>query len=239
MTQINLSICSAQYALLVVDDDKRLRELLTRYFKEQGFRVCSASNAAEARAQIIASKPDLIILDIMMPGETGLEFAQRLRESHSFIPIIMLTAKDQLCDRVLGLDQGADDYVVKPFEPTELLSRVKAILRRTTALFSTPERGGGTFSFGPFTFSEEEGLLRHNEELVFLSSSELILLRTLSQTPRQALSRQELAQRIGHRVSERTVDVQITRLRRKIADDPRHPRYIQTIRHIGYALYPD
>ena len=237
MPQINQSLVSASPHLLVVDDDKRLRDLLVRYFEEQGFRVCSASNTTEARAQISANKPDLIILDIMMPGETGLEFSKRLRENKSFIPVIMLTAKNELSDRIWGLDQaGADDYVSKPFEPAELLSRVKAILRRAK---NDSDPKTPIFSFGDFTFNLEESLLQHKGELIFLSSSELILLKTLSQTPRHALSRHDLAQRIGHRVSERTVDVQITRLRRKIADDPRHPRYIQTVRHVGYALYPD
>ncbi len=234
--KINTNLVPENYHLLVVDDDRRLRDLLTKFLKDQNFRVNCAGNAAEARSYLAATPVDLIVLDIMMPGENGLDFAKSLRRSDCFIPIIMLTAKDQTLDRIAGLDQGADDYITKPFEPLELLSRIKAILRRTDSVASLKE---STLSFGGFSFNPDDGLLRKDGDLVHLTSTELILLKTLAQTPRQAMSREELAQRIGHRVSERTVDVQITRLRRKIGDDSRQPRFLQTVRHIGYALYPD
>lgn len=222
--------------ILVVDDDRRLRDLLARFLKEHGYHSSVASNAAEARAHMATNRFDLIILDIMMPGETGTDFAQSLRTAKCFTPILMLTAKDQTNDCINGLDSGADDYVTKPFEPLELLARIKAILRRTAS--DIPQEVS-RISLGEFCFDSQEGLLTQDGSPVFLTSTELILLKTLAQTPRQALSREELAQRIGHRVSDRTVDVQITRLRRKIGDDPRQPRYLQTIRHIGYALHPD
>lgn len=234
--KINTNLVPENYHLLVVDDDRRLRDLLTKFLKDQNFRVNCAGNAAEARSYLAATPVDLIVLDIMMPGENGLDFSKSLRRSDCFIPIIMLTAKDQTLDRIAGLDQGADDYITKPFEPLELLSRIKAILRRTDSVASLKE---STLTFGGFSFNPDDGLLRKDGDLVHLTSTELILLKTLAQTPRQAMSREELAQRIGHRVSERTVDVQITRLRRKIGDDSRQPRFLQTVRHIGYALYPD
>lgn len=234
--QINVVPLTTPYHLLVVDDDKRLRELISKYLKENGFIVSTSANAAEARVYLTQEKIDLIILDIMMPGETGIEFAQKLRASQSFLPIIMLTAKDQVLDRVEGLNNGADDYLTKPFEPIELLARIRANLRRVAPI--APPKAE-TLSFGGYCFHVENGLLRKDGEPVFLTSTELILLKTLAQMPRHPVSREELAQRMGHRVSERTVDVQITRLRRKIGDDPRQPRILQTVRHIGYALYPD
>ncbi|MEI8295386.1 MAG: response regulator [Alphaproteobacteria bacterium] len=221
--------------LLVVDDDRRLRDLLVQFLSENNFRVHAAANTAEARAHIAQQKFDLIILDIMMPGEDGLRFTQSLRKNQT-LPILLLTARDQLDDRIVGLEMGADDYLTKPFEPRELLARVRAILRRSQGEDQpyTP-----TLKLGDFSFNTQTNQLWRESEHIFLSSTELILLKTLALAPRQPFPREELAQRIGHRVSDRTIDVQITRLRRKINDDSRAPRYLQTIRHIGYALCPD
>lgn len=224
--------------ILVVDDDRRLRDLLVKFLKENGYRVCSAHSAAEARVQLAMNKVDLIVLDIMMPKESGLDLTISLRAIGSQIPILFLTAKDSLDEKIEGLDIGADDYLTKPFEPGELTARIRAILRRRMPV-DNHEKGGEVLHFGDLTFSLREGILQDAMNKILLSSTELILLKTLAQSPWQPFSREDLAQRIGHRVEERTVDVQITRLRRKLRDDSRHPRFIQTVRHIGYTLCPD
>ncbi len=236
-----MTTSSLQSRLLVVDDDRRLRELLVKFLSENDFLVSSAANAAEARAYLASQSVDLIILDIMMPGEDGLSLTSSLtekgRDSGSrVVPILLLTARDQVDDRIQGLDVGADDYLTKPFEPRELLARIKAILRRAVPL---EDAAVSELTLGDYRFNPTTGVLNKGEEVVFLSSTELVLLKILAQSPRKPFSREDLAQRIGHRVSERTIDVQITRLRRKIGDDPRQPRYLQTVRHIGYVLSPD
>lgn len=223
--------------ILVVDDDRRLRELITKFIKDSGYKVESAASAAEARVQLAAQSFDMIVLDIMMPGETGIELTASLRESSNFIPVLFLTAKDSVEDRIEGFDKGGDDYLPKPFEPAELLARIRAILRRQVKEVSTDAQTD--LFFGELIFSQESGALKYKEEQIFLSSTEIILLRTMAQTPHQPFSRQDLAQRIGHRVTDRAVDVQITRLRKKLLDDSKQPRFIQTVRHIGYALCPD
>lgn len=230
--------------LLVVDDDRRLRTLLVKFLSESGFLVSSASNVAEARAYLASQSVDLIILDIMMPGEDGLSLTKSLNQNEDpskkgqrgSIPILLLTARDRTDDRIQGLDAGADDYLTKPFEPRELLARIKAILRRVVPF---DKEQASDLHLGDYCFNPETGLLKKGEDVIFLSSTELVLLKILAQNPHKPFSREDLAQRIGHRVSERTIDVQITRLRRKIGDDPRQPRYLQTVRHIGYALSPD
>jgi two-component system phosphate regulon response regulator OmpR len=221
--------------LLVVDDDRRLKDLLVKFLSENHFLVSSAGNAAEARAHLASQPVDLMILDIMMPGEDGLSLTKSLSESGS-VPILLLTARDTVDDRIHGLEGGADDYLSKPFEPRELLARVRAILRRASPgeVTEFPE-----LSFGTYRFNQTTSQLTKQDTIVFLSSTELLLLKILAQNPRKPFSRSDLAQRIGHRVSDRTIDVQITRLRRKIEDDPRQPRYLQTVRHIGYMLAPD
>lgn len=221
--------------LLVVDDDNRIRSLLVKFLSEQGFRVNAAANAAEARSHMACHTFDALILDVMMPGEDGIQLTKSLRTT-TRVPILLLTARDQLDDKVTGFDTGADDYLTKPFEPLELLARLKSLIRRSAPVDLNTSL---MIHFGDYTFDVQSGRLKNKEELVFLTSTEMILLKTLAQTPGHPFSRDELAQRIGHRVSERTVDVQITRLRKKIGDDPRNPRTLQTIRHIGYALCPD
>lgn len=225
------------FLIMVVDDDRRLRDLLVKFLKEKEFRVCAAHSAAEARAQLALNKIDLIVLDIMMPGETGLELTKSLRAAGSIIPILFLTAKDSLDEKIEGLEMGADDYLSKPFEPSELTARIRAILRRQIPL----KEGKQTdiLHFGNLTFCLQDGVLQGEGEKIPLTSTELILLKTMAQFPWQPFSREDLAQRIGHRVEERTVDVQITRLRRKLGDESRHSKFIQTVRHIGYTLCPD
>jgi two-component system phosphate regulon response regulator OmpR len=239
----------SQSRLLVVDDDRRLRELLVKFLSENDFLVSAAANAAEARAYLASQSVDLMILDIMMPGEDGLSLTRSLAEKglkfekdfkedleqkggvSRAVPILLLTAQDQVDDRILGLDVGADDYLTKPFEPRELLARIKAILRRASPLENTAPLD---LILGVYRFNPATGVLTKGGEVIFLSSTEMVLLKI-----RKPFSREDLAQRIGHRVSERTIDVQITRLRRKIGDDSRQPRYLQTVRHIGYVLSPD
>jgi two-component system phosphate regulon response regulator OmpR len=221
--------------LLVVDDDRRLRDLLAKFLQENGFQVQTASCAAEARTHLAARTFDLIILDIMMPGETGLDLTKSLRQSLS-IPILLLSARGEVDDKVEGLTIGAEDYLTKPFEPKELLARIRVILRRSSSLTTVQN---DKIKLGAYEFDREQGTLTQGGNAIFLTSTELILLKVLAQNPRQPFSREDLSQKIGYRVSDRTIDVQITRLRRKLGDDPRQPRYIQTVRHIGYVLCPD
>ena len=222
--------------ILVVDDDRRLRQLLTQYLEEQGFHVVSAENAAVARSILATHPVDVIVLDIMMEGEDGLTLTQSLRDNgQHHVSILLLTARDTVEDCIKGLDAGADDYLSKPFEPGELVARLRALLRR-----HEKQKGkGACLWLGDYAFDTHQNILLKGEERIFLTSSELTLLKIFAQSPSKPFSREELAQRIGHRVSERSVDVQIVRLRRKIGDDPRQPRYLQTVRHIGYGLYPD
>jgi two-component system phosphate regulon response regulator OmpR len=239
-----MSFPHPQPRLLVVDDDRRLRELLVKFLGENGFLVSSAANAAEARAYLASQPVDLMILDIMMPGEDGLSLTGSLTQKEQgqksagalMVPILLLTARDQVDDRIQGLDVGADDYMTKPFEPRELLARIKAILRRA---FPGDGDVSCELTLGAYRFNQKSGFLMKGDDVIFLSSTESILMKILAQNPHKPFSREDLAQRIGHRVSERTIDVQITRLRRKIDDDPRQPRYLQTVRHIGYMLSPD
>jgi two-component system phosphate regulon response regulator OmpR len=220
--------------LLIVDDDKKICDLLAHFLKDNHFRVITALNAAEARSQLACHKFDMLILDVMMPHENGFELAKGIRKTNN-VPIIFLTAKDDVQDRIMGLDIGGDDYIVKPFDPHELLARIRSHLRRLTP--QTPSTN--ILKFGEFTFDSQLGTLKQNGTDVPLSSTETVLFKILAQAPGEPFHRDELSQRMGFKVSNRTIDVQITRLRRKIEHDIRHPKYIQTVRHIGYALCPD
>lgn len=213
--------------VLVVDDDARLRELLRRFLVENGFLVATAADAKDARAKLISLSFDVVVLDIMMPGESGLDFAADLRRTDS-TPILMLTAMDKVDDRIAGLEHGADDYLAKPFEPRELLLRLNAILRRARTRSSEP------FLFGSFSFDPRLGELRRNGIAVTLTSSEAGLLRALAASAGSAVSRERLS--VMSQVVARSVDVQISRLRRKIEPDPRNPRHLVTLRGEGYAL---
>lgn len=235
MTALRKALRDDAPHVLVVDDDRRLRELLARFLSDHGYRVTAVANAAEADGKLTHMMFDLLVLDVMMPGENGFDFAQRLRRESS-VPILMLTARAEADDRVRGLELGVDDYLPKPFEPRELLLRMGNILRRngTGEIRTAPE----TIRFGRFTFRFERGELRQGEDIVRITEREREILATLGarpgeNVPREALSGQGLA------ANERTIDVQINRLRRKIEKDPANPAYLQTVRGIGYRLLVD
>ncbi len=218
--------------ILVVDDDRRLRELLQKFLLDQGFAVTVARDAQDARTKLTTFQFDALILDIMMPGESGLELTAALREG-DHVPILLLSAKGEAEDRILGLEKGADDYLPKPFEPRELVARLRSILRRREQPSSIIS---GLFSFGPFTFDLAKNELRQDDELIRLAPGEVTLLSTFAQRPGDPISRDELSDMVGTPGNLRSIDVQVARLRRKIEDDPRFPRYLQTVRGIGYVL---
>lgn len=220
--------------ILVVDDDARLRRLLAKYLIEHGFLVATAEDAADARGKLGSFAFDLIVLDLMMPGESGLSFAADLRK-RSGVPILMLTAMGEPEDRITGLEGGADDYMVKPFEPRELLLRIGNILRRTPQQETQPSE----VHMGDLTFLVDREELRRGEELVKLTSVETALMVALARRAGVPLSREELIELTGAAGGDRAVDVQVTRLRRKIESDPREPRFLQTVRGRGYVLKPD
>lgn len=222
--------------LLVIDDDTRLRDLLQRYLSEQGFRVTTATDAADARAKLRSLAFDLLIVDIMMPGESGLSLTRTLREE-SQVPILLLTAMSETGDRIEGLSSGADDYLSKPFEPQELVLRINAILRRVQQPLETGS--DRCVSFGRFSFYPQREELRRGNDQVRLTAAEASLLRALARRPGSALSREELIALSPVIANLRTVDVQMARLRRKIEENPRFPRYLQTVRGIGYVLMLD
>ncbi len=222
--------------VLVVDDDRRLRALLSSYLAKNGHRVTVAATAAEARAFLDGLAFDIIVLDVMMPGENGFDFAVDLR-GRSQVPILMLTARGEPQDRVRGLEIGVDDYLAKPFEPRELLLRIGSVLRRTRAApVGGPENA--TVRFGRFVFSLERGELRAGDEAVRITEREREMLRLLSANAGATVSREALSGS-GGAAQERTVDVLINRLRRKIEQDPANPIYLQTARGAGYRLITD
>jgi two-component system phosphate regulon response regulator OmpR len=231
-------IVDAQH-ILVVDDDTRLRELLRRYLTDNGFTVSVARDAAEARRLLAGLAFDLMVVDVMMPGENGFAFTASLRET-STVPILLLTARGETEDRIEGLEAGADDYLVKPFEPRELLLRISTILRRMSQPpEAEPEPRTGAVRLGLCVFDIERGELTRDGEPVRLTSQEESLLRALAQNAGGTLSRETLIRESRVGSNERAVDVQVTRLRRKIETNPRMPRYLQTVRGEGYVLRPD
>ena len=219
--------------ILVVDDDQRIRDLLARYLQENGYRITTADNAASARATMRGLAFDLIVLDIMMPGESGIELAQALRAELD-VPILMLSARTEPDQRIEGLETGADDYLAKPFEPRELLLRLRNILSRRKRAPGARD----TIAMGEFTFHIKRGELKRHGETVRLTERERDLLRQFADQPGTPISRLDLA-RQGTDGSERAVDVQINRLRRKIEADPGNPVYLQTVRGKGYILYAE
>jgi len=225
--------------LLVVDDDDRIRELLKQYLTRHGFRVTAAPGGAQARKLIETIDFDLAVFDVMMPGEDGFSLTKWLRElkgAAGRTPILMLTARGLAEDRIEGLKLGADDYLPKPFEPEELLLRIEAILRRVD---SRPGAGGnGLMSLGVCQFDLERGELTRHGAPVRLTEAEVALLKRLARSPHEPVDRLELARETVD-PSGRAVDVQVTRLRRKIESDPKTPRYLQTVRGVGYLLAPD
>lgn len=225
--------------ILVVDDDTRLRELLRKYLMENGFRVSAAADASLARRQLESLAFDLIVLDRMMPGEDGLSFARYLRSGKD-VPILMLTAMGEVDARIDGLEVGVDDYLPKPFEPRELLLRIRMILRRA------PEAEGAPaiavveeVLLGQCRFLTARELLMGEDGPIRLTTTEASLLRALAEHPGEVLSRDDLSRRCRINGGERTIDVQVTRLRRKIEPNPKTPRYLQTVRGRGYVLRPD
>jgi two-component system phosphate regulon response regulator OmpR len=221
--------------ILVVDDDTRLRELLRSFLSRNGFRVTAAGHAAEARERLAVLDFDLIVLDVMMPGETGLDFAAELRRTDD-VPILMLTAMGEPKDRIAGLETGVDDYLGKPFEPRELLLRIQNVLRRNRPAAAALGDSQRNVSFGSFQFDLELGELTHKGKRVPLTDAEAALLRALAGRLGEVLSRETLCKSIGAAVNERAIDVQVTRLRRKIEPDPSFPRYLRTVRGQGYRL---
>jgi two-component system phosphate regulon response regulator OmpR len=217
--------------LLVVDDDRRIRDLLSRFLNGEGYRVTTADNAADARAKLGSLAFDLLVLDVMMPGETGMQLCKSLRET-STVPILMLTAKAETDSRIAGLELGADDYVPKPFEPRELSLRIANILKRT---IPAPAPAIESVRFGDYLFHLGRGELRRGEETIHLTDRERDMLRVLAATAGETVPRQDLGGG-GDGANERAVDVQVNRLRRKIERDPANPLFVQTVRGIGYRL---
>jgi len=226
--------------LLIVDDDERIRGLLQKFLYRNGFLVSVARDAAHARRILSGLEFDLIVLDIMMPGEDGVALCKEIRKTLE-TPIMLLTAKGDTDDRIRGLEAGADDYLAKPFEPKELLLRINAILRRVPQAepdVAPPK----VLHMGPVRYDIARGEMWNGDDLVRLTSTESQLMRIFSSAPGEAMTRQRLVEelaRSGGQTQERAVDVQITRLRRKIEVDPKQPRYLQTVRGAGYTLAPD
>jgi two-component system phosphate regulon response regulator OmpR len=223
--------------VLVVDDDRRLRDLLARFLVEHGYRVTTAASAAEARAKSENFVFDALVLDVMMPGETGFDYARTIR-AQSQVPILMLTARANAEDRVTGLEIGADDYLPKPFEPRELILRLGNVLRRQAPAAAKPADTPEAVHFGAFSFRFDRGELRRGDEVVRITEREREILAILGGRSGGNVAREELAGG-GGAANERTVDVQINRLRRKIEVDPANPLLLQTVRGIGYRLVID
>ena len=226
--------------LLIVDDDERIRGLLQKFLIRNGFLVSAARDAAHARRLLGGLDFDMIVLDVMMPGEDGVSLTKGIRET-SQTPILLLTARSETEDRIKGLEAGADDYLAKPFEPKELLLRINAILRRMPE--PAPEDSAPKLlMLGDIRYDIERGELWQGEDLIRLTATESQLMRIFSARPGEALSRAQLVEELGRdkgQAQERAVDVQITRLRRKLEADPKQPRYLQTVRGAGYMLAPD
>jgi two-component system, OmpR family, phosphate regulon response regulator OmpR len=219
--------------LLIVDDDMRIRTLLSRFLGSHGFRVSAAASAAEARRQLASLSFDLLVVDVMMPGESGLEFTEALKRTSS-VPILMLTARSEVPHRVRGLEVGADDYLAKPFEPRELLLRITNILKRASQPATRPAK----INFGPFTFSVDRGELKRGGDVIRITDRERDILKTFAGRPGDTIKRHEFL-KFSNGGGERAVDVQINRLRRKIETDPSNPVHLQTTRGIGYRLLVD
>jgi len=229
--------------ILVIDDDPRLRDLLVRYLSEQGFIVQALPDARDLDKKLQRDPPHLLVLDLMLPGEDGLAICRRLRGSGETLPVIMLTAKGEDIDRIVGLEIGADDYLPKPFNPRELVARINAVLRRhTERLAPGAPAVEGKISFGPYRLDLTTRALTRGDTAVPLTTGEFGLLKVLATHPRQPLAREKLmllARGRDHDVFDRAIDVQISRLRKLIEDDPSAPRYIQTVWGFGYVFVPD
>ncbi|MBL8416130.1 MAG: response regulator [Propionivibrio sp.] len=228
--------------ILLVDDDPELRQLLATYLGRHGFDTLLLADTRQLDAYIERYQPHLVVLDLMLPGEDGLAACRRLRARGETLPIIMLTARDEPVDRVIGLEMGADDYVGKPFDPRELVARIEAVLRRGTQPPGSPDTKGGVFNFGDCCFDRSTRQLSRAGELVALTSGEFALLNTLVANANRPMKRERLLELTRGDESEsfdRAIDVQIHRLRRLLEADPAHPRYLQTVWGVGYVFVPD
>ena len=228
------------FHILVVDDDQRIRSLLKKFLVQNGYWTSIATNAEHARSLVMAFKFDLIVLDVMMPGDSGIEFTSEIRKEDS-TPILLLTAKGGSSDRIMGLQAGADDYLAKPFEPEELLLRINSILRRVTRQKEITETPA-LLCLGEIKYDTARGELWKGDILIKLTTTEIALMRIFSKNIREPITRSKLVEDLGRgrgQAQERAVDVQVTRLRRKIEIDSKQPRYIQTVRGSGYMLSPD
>ena len=230
--------------IMVVDDDARIRDLLRRYLTQEGFEVLQAEDSKTLSRILLRETVDLIVLDLMMPGEDGLSICRRLRAANDRTPIIMLTAKGEDVDRIVGLEVGADDYLSKPFNPRELLARIHAVLRRHPVLEApgAPSSENETIQFGPFSFDLGARTLRKDREELPLTTGEFAMLKALVRHPRLPLSREKLAMLARGREFEpfdRSLDVQVSRLRKLVEVDAATPRYIQTVWGVGYVFVPD
>ncbi|MBV8604639.1 MAG: two-component system response regulator OmpR [Pelomonas sp.] len=239
-----MSLQNKPTKILVVDDDARIRDLLRRYLAQEGFDVLLAEDGRALTKQMMRDTVDLIVLDLMLPGEDGLTICRRLRAANDNTPIIMLTAKVEDVDRIVGLEVGADDYLPKPFNPRELLARINAVLRRRPTMEApgAPAKEPMTVNFGPFEFDLAQRRLTKDGEMLPLTTGEFSMLKALVRHPRQPLSRDKLAQLARGREFEpfdRSLDVQVSRLRKLIETDPAQPRYIQTVWGVGYVFVPD
>ncbi len=237
-------VASRSDKILVVDDDARIRDLLRRYLAQEGFEVFQAEDGKAMNRILLRETVDLIVLDLMMPGEDGLSICRRLRAANDRTPIIMLTAKGEDVDRIVGLEVGADDYLSKPFNPRELLARVHAVLRRRPAMEApgAPSSENETVQFGPFAFDLGARTLHKSGSELPLTTGEFSMLKALVRHPRQPLSREKLAQLARGREFEpfdRSLDVQVSRLRKLVEIDAASPRYIQTVWGVGYVFVPD
>lgn len=221
--------------ILVVDDDERLRTLLKQYLGSEGFFVSVASNTVEAEEILRVFAVDAMVLDVMMPGETGVAYAARLRTRNDAPPVLLLTARGEADDRIAGLEAGAADYLAKPFAPKELLLRLNNLVARS----QQAQAAKRAVTFGEYRFDVAQGRLSKGGEPIYLTSSEVDCLRILAESAGQAVTREQMATTLGDVTNERSVDVQINRLRKKIEPTPAKPIYLQTIRHAGYVLYAD
>jgi two-component system phosphate regulon response regulator OmpR len=229
--------------ILIVDDDLRIRSLLERYLKEQGYLVRSAADSEQMDRFLERENYHLLVLDLMLPGEDGLSICKRLRSSDNAIPIIMLTAKGDEVDKIIGLELGADDYLAKPFNPRELLARIKAVMRRQiNEVPGAPSTEEKMIEFGEFRLNLATREMYQNDTVINLTSGEFAVLKSLVSNPRQPLSRDKLmnlARGRDYSALERSIDVQVSRLRRMLEIDPAKPRYIQTVWGVGYVFVPD
>lgn len=221
--------------ILVVDDDERLRALVSKYLRNEGFFVSTAADTQEAEALLRVFAADAMVLDVMMPGETGVEYAARLRARRDAPPVLLLTARGEVEDRIAGLEAGAADYLAKPFAPKELLLRLNNLVTRARSTHQAKQ----SVRFGEYRFELAQGRLLRGEAPVYLTSSEVDCLRILAQSAGTPVSREAMATALGDVTNERSVDVQINRLRKKIESQPGKPVYLQTIRHAGYVLYAE